>query len=368
MKKLVNVLMIVIILMAAAALTMGILLFHKRELLIGRTRLLEMAVIGLAATVEEPVSAAEHSPEYPERDIDRTDAPLSHPPLLAEFWTDYPHQLELPAERTLDLRNSLTALRTYYLRDEVSGRIMRDPLSHALVTRGPGTMRDLLQGLVEQSGDQLNRFQSTRQGLSDTREELVSSVSELNTTKHSLRTARGTIREQGDSMTEMHAEARQQQQSIEVHKGMITALENDLDEAADYLALREDVLYSASNDIARLARDLASYREIGGFRNDDTWPGLTRGAKGTVSAIDPEWGFVVLSVTDAFISEYQEAWGRAREEPTPDLVVYRGTGDDAQFITKVRLDRLHVNDHLAVAGILRDWQQTDIRPGDGIIY
>lgn len=368
MKRLVNILMVTLLLMACGALALGILLFRKRELLIGRTREMERALIGLAATIERPIAPLERTPAYPARDLDRVDAPLTRAPRRSEFWTAYPHALELAATDTIDLRAELVTLRTYYQIDPASGRVAKDPLTRARVIDGPDTMRTLLTKLIAQASDQLGRLQATRSTLTETRDELVSSVTELNGLKGNLRLANQTIDDQNGTLTELRADIARQAKSIEAGEEMIATLESDVERVAADLKYQQQTLVTASNEMAVLRHQLASYRDSIRSQGETDWPGLTRGSKGSVSAVDPEWGFVVLNVSDAFIREYQEAWLRAHEEPSPELLVYRRSGEEREFVTKVRVARVHVDEGIAVAGVLRDWQQTPIQAGDGVVY
>ena len=73
MGKLLRVLTVILFILTIGALTMGILLFNRREILKGRTQKLERTLIMLGPTIEaEGAALDETKPDYPARDIDDT--------------------------------------------------------------------------------------------------------------------------------------------------------------------------------------------------------------------------------------------------------------------------------------------------------
>ena len=86
MKKLLNVLAVIHLLMCVAALALGIILFNQREILKGRILSLEQAFIKTALTLESGPPIAEDDPVYPERDIDTVSAVPVRNPQTTTFW------------------------------------------------------------------------------------------------------------------------------------------------------------------------------------------------------------------------------------------------------------------------------------------
>ena len=70
MGKLLKVLTIFVFLFSVAAFVLGVLNFNKRELLIGRTNMLEQYVTRLAATIETEQPEFDGTPDHTEWDVD----------------------------------------------------------------------------------------------------------------------------------------------------------------------------------------------------------------------------------------------------------------------------------------------------------
>ena len=189
MIKLLKTLVVILFLMSAAAFTLGFLLFQKREILMGRTQKLEQALIAVGATIEAVAPSVDEKPDYPARDLSETTASFLPEPERSDFWEHYAAQLEIDADRYLDLAAHRAQLTSYYKIDPITLRPVRDPFSGQKITAGKGTMQALLDDVMDKAEAQLHKLNQTRDQLRGTRDELVDVVTELNTKKQDLRSA-----------------------------------------------------------------------------------------------------------------------------------------------------------------------------------
>ena len=74
-----------------------------------------------------------------------------------------------------------------------------------------------------------------------------------------------------------------------------------------------------------------------------------------------------LFFASEFLEQYARVIRRTDTAPDPDLLVVRDAGD-AQFVSKVKLSWVDPVLGLGIADILSDWQQSEIRAGDRVLY
>lgn len=367
MAKLLRFLIVVLLLLAVTSFVLAVMLYHKRQMLKGRTQQLEDTVMLLAATVEPEAPAADIEPEYPARDIDAVTAKLVENPERSKFWETYEHDLEQVGPKTMDLREKRHQLMRYYQRDPVTLEIIRDPLTGEPLTDGPGTMRELLDDVLDKATEQYVRLNDTREELTGTRKELVKTVTELNSRKQGLRLALHTVLERDGTIAQLEDTVRSRDRTIEGHVEHIAELELDVREKKLKLEDNEDTIHQLKTDVAFLNKrivDILSSNMVPG----EVWAELSPGLKGTVEAINDEYHFVVLKLTSEFMKQYLKGLEKGYLKPDPNLMVIRGEGVDEKFVTKVRLRRVYPKKLIATADILSNWQQMAVKEGDAVVY
>ena len=371
MAKLLKSLVVVLLVLAIAALTLGNMLFLQREELKGRTQKLELAVMQMATTVEAGAPAPATDPDYPKRDVGMVAAELDENPERGDFWETYYHDLELAAESTLDLAPKRDQLMRYFRMDPITQKPMRDPVTREKVTDGPDTMQALLDGVIDKASGQLDRLNRTRHELRKTRGELVDTVDALNTRKGELRTALVAIVDRDCSITRLEDTVRQRDGTIEECRDEIVMLGDTIHDQRVTLEDREEDIFSLNQTVQAQQRKIheleSDQKNIVGVNREWVW--ITRGIKGNIAAIDEEMNFVVIEFSTEFISEYTRALEKEATRPDPDMLVWRSQSENPElFVTKVKLCHVNPKTCLGVATILTGWQQLQILPGDVVAY
>jgi hypothetical protein len=159
MAKFLRVLVVLIFLLSIAALTLGIMLFAKREILKGRTYKLEEGLIKLAKTLEaEPPQAPETPPTYPSRDVSGVAAEIIDNPTRSPFWETYKYQLESLDQPMVNIgtEEKRRELMSYYKIDPVTSKPERNPLTNLKISEGPGTTQNIINYAIERASEQYN--------------------------------------------------------------------------------------------------------------------------------------------------------------------------------------------------------------------
>lgn len=375
MGKLLRVLVIIFLVLSAAAFTLGLLLFEKRELLKGRTQKLEQTLLQLASTLEAGAPTVERKPEFPAKDISPVGTERVDTPDLSTFWDTYQPVLELAAPSTLDLRPRQYELMNYYRRDRQTGRIVRDPLGRP-ETRGEGTMQAVLDEVLTRATEQYTRLNDTRRQLVAVRTELVNTIAEHNQQKNQLRASlrdieqkkaeiarlNGEVRNLNARVDDLTAEKRQLEEQVAEHKRAADLMRDQMKEKdAEVAQLKKDLADCKGMTLAR-ADGTGPTRDVSGAEQERILRNIGPGDKGRVLAVNPEWNFVVVQLEEAFLKELlgEDLQG---DFPRIELMVRR-PGEKVEFVSKVRLNSLRKADGVAIADNLSDWQQKPLESGD----
>lgn len=369
MAKLLKGLIVVLLIVSVVALVLSFMLFQKREELKGRTQLLERVMAAIGATIEAEDSVVESPLTYPERDIDEVTDEANPRPERAGFWSDFHHELELAAERTVNLSEHSHQLMQYYRLDPVSLKPLRDPQTGRKLITGPGTMHALLGGVITKAEEQLARLNLTRLQLRTTRKELVGTIGELNGRKQELRGALATITDRDATVGNLKAEVSRRDDRIEEYAVQVSGLNDTLHQREYTIAGQKEEIVDLEDQVARLVHRIKVL--VGGPTTDlsfRVWDSLSRGLKGQVTAVNDEWNYVVLKLNGEFVTQYASALRKDPTIPQPEFILSRGLDARESFVTKVRLDHVDPVRRLGVASILTDWAQSPVQVGDVVVY
>jgi hypothetical protein len=369
MKKALVVLLTFQLILSVVVLYFGTALYRNRELLKGRTQKLERALVAVASTLETPSQEPAANPAYPARDIDPTTTGIIPSPRGSDFWTRYRPEREQTSRRTLDLRNKAAQFACYYRIDPVTGAPLRDPLTGARLTEGPGTLQEILTEVTERSLDQLNGLNDTRDQLRTTREELVASVTDLNGRKQELRTALKTVGDQNEAIAKLHTDLRERDGKIADAERHMLELNDTVRQDQVALAMRDEEIQDLTRDVTILT-DKLSKTAVGS--PPGTTPAaaafLSRGPVGTVTVVNDEWNFVVVALNEKFLAQYDELIRKSPVEPSVEFTIKRGNGAEGRFVTKSHLNWVSLKQGLAVADLMDNWRQGDVRSGDQLLF
>lgn len=360
MGKLLKVLSFFFLVLSAIAIVLGSSLFSKREILKGRTQKLEGAIIQLANFIEAQPADSQPA-NYPEKDMSECTADIPDNPERSEFWKNYAANLEVQNLPTMNLADRKTELMTYYLRNPVTLKIERDESGFKMVS-GKGTMQDLLDEMDKKAEEQLKRLNQTRDQMRLVREQLVTTIEDLNARKMALRQALKSKADADAKVTELEESAKQKDEQIASITEEKRQTEEQLTaEKAKGVQLQEDLAWE-KEQVIRLKKQIA------GLDTSASGPRVTNvdaGDKGQVVSVNQQWGFVVLELNEAFLKAIlgDDLKGDC---PVVEMLVRR-PGPNGAFVAKIRLFQVKRDQKLGVADVLSDWQQLPLQEGD-IVY
>ena len=291
-RMILRICIIVVVVLSAVALGLGIILFQQREALKGRTQKLENAVKRIAATIETG---------------DETG-----------------NMVAIPEDQ----------LKTY---KQIPG--------------GPRPMDVPLKQLVVASQYQLERLNTTRTDLANTKETLAETentleltTAELNKTKDKITELNETVRDKNSVISEKEVAIQNLEREKSDLNSKVASLQTQIEDLE--IAKRDltDELAEAKEKVvsleAQINPDLAQKQ-------------LTKGEQGIIRYVNPKWNFVVFDISTD---------NPKNINPNLELLIHRAN----ELVGKVRVDTVDAN--MVVAEILNDWEQLPIQEGDYVIY
>jgi len=380
MGKLLRILVIIILVLGGLALALSIMLFSRRELLIGRTWTLEEQVIRIAKTLEAKDPADQPQPGgLPGRDISPVTSRELENPELSTFWDTYVHKLEQDNLPTLDIssQEKRLQLRNFY-QIGPDGKKVVDPLSGKPAIKGAGTMAELLDQVFERAKAQNAILNRVRAELKKVRAELADTITELNAVKKQGRSDKKTIDDLRADVARLEDEKRALERKVE-------RLEQEKKELAAELAEAKAEIEKQKEEIESLTKTIQlqdkKIKELVGIINrpvtgtdgqtaqNNLTTKLSPGDKGKILSSDSKFKFVVVELTDAFMVEML---GPGRDGPLPqiEMMVRRPGLKSAagEFVSRIRLKQVIREQNLVVADTLIDWEQVPLEKGDVVFF
>ncbi len=368
MLKTLKITVILMFVLSGVALVLGIMLFNKRQILIGRTLTLERGITQLAATLEERFPDQPIAMSLVPRDVDSVSPEMIDSPLTGDFWESYRPILEMPATDTIRLTKRRRELQSFFRIDPITQKPVRDPITDQRIRTGAGTTQGVLDDVVAAAEQQLNRLNETRHQLVELRKECLDTIGELNRRKGELRTALCQVADRDGQIAAL-------EQTVKVRDQAIAEQESEISDLNGRLLDSEQVVGFQIEDIRRLSNNVAiwqgKYQSLLG-RTDkpakESWAAISPGHKGKVASVDTERDFVVMELGGKFLGEYRQALERDSTMPSPTLMVTRKNNGEESFIAKVKLGTIDLAQGLAVGAILPSWQQDSILVDDRLVY
>ena len=210
-------------------------------------------------------------------------------------------------------------------------------------------MNGPLQKLVGHSENTYIQLQDTIADLESTRLELAATQEKLRVTEDQLAQARNKI-------SSLETELAQSQSDLQDAQNRIANLENEkevlvaeVDSLETQLTESGELIEDLRADVVTLERIVAEQELlISGNKAKIKAPD---GTMGTILTVNTEWNFVVLDVGGNI------GFGSGAE-----LLVHRKD----KLIGKVLITS--VEDEMAIADIVNDWQEVQFRKGDSVLY
>ena len=376
MGKLLKVLTIFVFLFSVAAFVLGVLNFNKRELLIGRTNMLEQYVTRLAATIETEQPEFDGTPEHTEWDVDEVTDRVNDDPEMSEFWPTYSNALETAGTTFVNLgtRQAKDQLASYYHmvpNPEKPGEMMIDrDMQGAPIVEGAGTMHDLLQDTLERADAQIKRLNTTRQQLITLRMQLDEVAGLLNEEKQQRRANLATITQLNKKIDELENIIVQKDNEIARLEREKAELNDQIAMLNDQIAEKDQQIQEQETQIARLKEQIEILRarttEGGGeFGPAAKYVELTPGVKGKIREVNREYAFVIVELTEDAVAEIMP---EGEFNPVELMVHRKGADGEDMIVTRVRLINPPSSDRLTIGENMYGWEQLPVEPGDAVIY
>ena len=379
MGTLLRVLTVFIFLLSILAFVMGYANFEQRELLIGRTHMLQEYVTKIAKTIEvsqpelpedDPNSPYEFEPV--EWDVDDVTARENETPQTSDFWDSYSNALEVAGSSfvRLDTDAMEEELRHYYLVRMEDGKevVVKDSQGRPR-TRGAGTMHDRLEDVLARATAQLDRLNKTREQLIRLRERLNEVAGLLNEEKKARRANLRTIEElkaeiarlQDVIVTKDNEIAKLQREKLE--------LEDEVQNLNAQIVEKDQTIQEKQAEIDRLKERVEMYESMS--KDNPSSPvsaataaagSLTPGVKGKVVSVNKELSFVVIELTPEAAAEIVP---NGTFQPV-DMDVHRPGLDT--IVTRVRITNPPSAAHITIGDNVYGWEQTPVQVGDEVVF
>lgn len=235
MAKALKPLLIVLLLLSIATLSLGIMLFNKREILKGRTQKLENAVQSVARTLNNG---------------------------------------QEPFIRDLGVSLNTSELMSY---------------------EGMGGELDRVQKLASLRYEELN---NTYEDLKRTTDELTETKEELAATKNELEAANQKIVQLNETIVQKDAEIAQAQTRIESLGQQVAGLESQVADLQGQIAKVQEEKHELNDKIAELEQDIKSIEaDLATCKGSDgIEQPMKKGLAGKIVLVNPDWNFVVVDV------------------------------------------------------------------------
>ena len=381
MNKLLHAIVYLILVAAVAALVFEKSLFDKRSLLGDRNRAMEDYIVRLARTIEKADAPRPMTVPEAKKDISPIEARQVDTPEMENVLEEYQAQLETPNLETFNWDDSATRLQLrqlYFLGPD--GLPVPDAANYNKpMTKGKGTMAELMDQLFERAKTQQANLNNTRAALTELRGKLESMVSEYNKLKPELRNGKMTEEELKQKVSQLGQEKQTLEEQIaklksrvEEQTGEITSLKDEVSTAKDETeAAKEEnaALEKKVQQLQKLMQQMAQQQSqasgavsSGGASAVTT---LSVGEKGRIADVNNKLMFCVVEFSDAAM---KEMLGPERTGALPALklsVRRKGLqGPAGEFVGKICLRQSVSGKNFVIADILGDWSQAVMEKGD----
>ena len=379
MGKVLQAMVYLIVVLSAAALFFANALFQKRELLKDRNATLVDGFVNVARTIEAKDPEDATAPEIAKDVSEVSDREIANPE-KQNLLEDYPMKLETANLPTLNLnsqdkRDQLAAL--YALDGEGKPRLDADGNK---VKKGPGTMSDLIEQVLERAKNQQSVLNKTRGELAKMRERVAENVEEMNKIKVAQRADKREITAKKEQIATLTSE----KEALDAKVVQLTKEKKELNAELldkndqveklneEKVALQEQL----ENSQKALAEMKEKFKGIGKQRASETVvaqegavAAVSAGLKGSVISANDSLKFCIVELSPECMTEML---GEERDRPLPQLDMnVRRTGRasaSGEFVTRIKLRQAVPGKNLVIADILNDWQQVPVEKGDVVFF
>ena len=382
MNKVLHLVVYLILIAAAAALVFEKSLFDKRALLGDRNRMLEDYIVKIANTIEKADAPRSMVAPEAKKDISPIEARQIDSPEMSNLLEEYNAQLESGNLETFKWDTSQVRLQLRQLYYLENGQTVPDVANYNKpMTKGKGTMADLLDQLLERAKAQQASLNTTRSALAELRGKFEAEVSDYNKLKPEVRAAKVNEDELKQKVSQVNQEKMVLEEQltklkgrVEEQSGEITSLKDEVSTAKDETAVAKEecaALEKKVQQLQKLMQQMAQQQSqsagapVAGGASAVT--SLPAGNKGKVADVNNKLMFCVIEFSDEAMDQMI---GSARKNALPALtlgVLRKGfNGAAGEFVGKVRLRQSVAGKNFVIADILGDWSQSPMEKGDVI--
>ena len=382
MNKALHLVVYLILIAAVAALVFEKSLFDKRALLGDRNRMLEDYIVKIANTIEKADAPRSMVAPEAKKDISPIEARQIDSPEMSNLLEEYNAQLEAGNLETFKWDTSQVRLQLRQLYYLENGQTVPDVANYNKpMTKGKGTMAELLDQLLERAKAQQASLNTTRSALADLRGKFEAEVSDYNKLKPEVRAAKVNEDELKQKVSQVNQEKMVLEEQltklksrVEEQSGEITSLKDEVSTAKDETAVAKEecaALEKKVQQLQKLMQQMAQQQSqsagapVAGGASAVT--SLPAGNKGKVADVNNKLMFCVIEFSDEAMDQMI---GSARKNALPALtlgVLRKGfNGAAGEFVGKVRLRQSVAGKNFVIADILGDWSQAPMEKGDVI--
>ena len=382
MNKVLHAIVYLILIAAVAALVFEKSLFDKRSLLSDRNRAMEDYIVRLARTIEKADAPRPMSVPEIKKDISPIEARQVDTPEMENVLEEYPVQLETANLETFNWDDSATRLQLrqlYFLGPD--GEPVPDAANYNKpMTKGKGTMAELMDQLFERAKAQQAALNTTRAALAELRGKLEVTVSDYNKLKPELRLSKMTDEELKQKISQLGQEKQSLEEQmaklksrVEEQSGEITSLKDEVSTAKDETeAAKEEntALEKKIKQLETLMKQMAQQQNqvsgaAAGGAGGSAVTALPAGDKGKIVDVNNQLMFCVIEFSNEAM---KEMLGPERNGSLPALTLglrRKGfNGPAGEFVGKVRLRQSVSGKNYVIADVLGDWSQASVEKGD----
>lgn len=382
MNKALHLVVYLILIAAVAALVFEKSLFDKRALLGDRNRMLEDYIVKIANTIEKADAPRSMVAPEAKKDISPIEARQIDSPEMSNLLEEYNAQLEAGNLETFKWDTSQVRLQLRQLYYLENGQTVPDVANYNKpMTKGKGTMAELLDQLLERAKAQQASLNTTRSALAELRGKFEAEVSDYNKLKPEVRAAKVNEDELKQKVSQVSQEKMVLEEQltklksrVEEQSGEITSLKDEVSTAKDETAVAKEecaALEKKVQQLQKLMQQMAQQQSqsagapVAGGASAVT--SLPAGNKGKVADVNNKLMFCVIEFSDEAMDQMV---GSARKNALPALtlgVLRKGfKGAAGEFVGKVRLRQSVAGKNFVIADILGDWSQAPMEKGDVI--
>ena len=384
MNKVLHVIVYLILVAAVAALVFEKSLFDKRSLLSDRNRAMEDYIVRLARTIEKADAPRPMSVPEAKKDTSPIEPRQIDTPEMENVLEEYPAQLETANLETFNWDDSTTRLQLrqlYFLGPD--GQPVPDAANYNKpMTKGKGTMAELMDQLFERAKAQQATLNSTRAALAELRGKLENVVGDYNKLKPELRIAKMTDEELKQKISQLGQEKQLLEEQItklksrvEEQTGEITSLKDEVSTAKDETEVAKEengTLEKKIKQLETLMKQMAQQQNqasgaAAGGATGSAVTSLPAGDKGKIIDVNNKLMFCVVEFSDEAM---KEMLGPDRNGTLPALTLglrRKGfSGPAGEFVGKIRLRQSVSGKNYVIADILGDWSQAEVEKGDAV--